>query len=212
MGKQITLSQEELQEIANTAGRNALNEMDKRFILISGCDTMCVVGYETEIRNGDKKITAVRNVMNHIGLSFAMGFEILRDYGFIEFHPIYKKDKNNRYIKDDDGNRVPTEIPNTNFTRLTSDGFRELNGLLPQSKPFITEIGGNLYVDDTDERYNNFISKIKEHPIYDEKRIFNKTLKDRKLSYNRHELKLAEELEVEILTTKELPNGKTEND
>ncbi len=216
MDKQITFTKEELQEMLNKAADGREEKLDNLFMGITGCDAICSSEYDKNIRNGIKKTSGLRNILNHLNLQINTGFDILRDLDFIEYHPIYMKTKEGKYEKDEDGNRVlewkkdsngkkvPTGNTNKQRSRLTSAGFRELNGLLPQSKPMIKEICGNIYVDESDIRYKKLVSIIEDHSDFSDEKIYNKALKERKTEYNRHELKLAEDLRVEIIEVKEI--------
>ncbi len=204
MDKQIALSKEELQLMLNEAGNARQNTLSDAFFNVTGCDISCSLEFDINIRNGDKKIAPLRGVFNHHNINFRIGFDILRDYGFIENYYLYEKNRNGEYKRDKDGNKIPTDEIDTTKNRLTVDGFRELNGIEPQSRPMISEIAGCLYVDQTDNRYENLISKIKGHPDYDESKIYNAALKDRKLTYSKHELELVKQLDIEIIKTKEI--------
>ncbi len=190
MSKSLTLSSTALEEMLTKAAEKAYERFDQEAISITGCDIKCTLELEMNIRNG-KSLISFKTYCAQNDINSSLAFGILRDVGYIEYE---KEDRCTENV-------------------LTAEGFEALNGTSPQSKPMITSIGGNIYVDDTDPRFKNLIKTLESHSTFkkcDNGGEYNTNVKSRKSSYSRRELGIAKVLGVEIIKIKELPDVNTD--
>ncbi len=190
MGKDLILSSQALQTMLDKAVDNAYDRLDSESINIAGCDVRCILVYEGNIRNEEKGIIALKHYCMQNDINHRVVFDILRDYGWIEYLDNGKK----------------------NYSLLTLEGFKEVNGIDEQSSPVITSKHGVIFVDDRDIRFDNFILKIKKHKLYeDSNNGYNQKIKASKLAYSRNEKQMADDLGIIIVEVKEITD-ESQND
>jgi len=183
MSKNLTLTDEALEQIIDKAVQKHRMSIDEESIEVVGCNISCIINYEINIRNEDKELIALKTYCNQNDINSGAVFKILKDLELIE------------ELK-----------PNHNI--LTDAGFEQLNTRDDQSKPFMTSIHGNIYINDKDERLDILLGILENHPLY--KDGYNKRVKDRKIDYTYMELNQAKKLGINIIKTKEITNEKGE--
>ncbi len=194
-------------EVVAEANKQLLMQLDKRSIQITGCDIDCTFTYSALYRNNENS----DNGRNRLSLK---DYCKQKDFNHSCVYEIVQEGK-----KDKDGNIeirglewFVKEEGSTSFI-MTRKGIQDIYGKQdePIETPIMTVMLGSIYLDDTHPLFSSVFANILDHPSFKHCGGYNEDIKSRELMFAKNELKLAKEEKI-TLTTKELPNGKTEND